>query len=72
MTELREVVTIRGSSARLGRGLDNTARGQCSHGGSTWGEPAPTRVGVGHGRVRGARLLARSPGPGDGPMGLSP
>jgi hypothetical protein len=47
--------------------------------GSTQGVLALTRTGArrsrsrgGHGRVRGARSLARSPGSGDEPMGPSP
>jgi hypothetical protein len=76
MTESHEVVVVRGPSARSGRDLDNVARGQHGHAGSTRGEPAPTRAGVGrmgrgHGCVRGVRLLARSPGPDDRSMGSS-
>jgi hypothetical protein len=60
MTELHEVVVVRGPLARSGRGWDNVVRGQRIHVGSTRGEPALTHVGA-----RGARLLARSSGPGD-------
>jgi hypothetical protein len=39
MTESCEVVVVRGPSARLGRGLDNAARGQCGHAGRAGSDP---------------------------------
>jgi hypothetical protein len=65
MTESHEVVVVRGPSARLGRDLDNAARGQR---GASRLRPTRARVGVGragrgHDYVCGVWLLARSPGP---------
>jgi hypothetical protein len=65
MIESHEVVTVRGPSARSGRGLDNAAQGQRGHVGRAGSDPHD------HARVRGARLLAWSPSSGDGPMGPS-
>jgi hypothetical protein len=64
---------VRGPSAQSGRGLDNVTRGQRGHVRSTRGDPAPTRAGARGSRSRGARsrLLARSPGPDDGPISPS-
>jgi hypothetical protein len=60
MTESREVMAMRGPSARSGRGLDNAVWGQRGHARSTWGEPALTRAGARGSRSRGVRSRSRA------------